>query len=317
MALFNCPECGALISDKAAACPKCGVTINPNPIAINIPVRRTPTISDRTAVGIIATMATVMFSLCLIPWLRILPHDVLLSINLSYWGLAALGLAFAAIGFAFTKQWIASTAAVVTGMCAAAAACFNFKSSFIIDEQAAEISDYKILYAFMAAFMIAGAIAAVVGAIKFAERHIPDRCERKAESSWTQLSGITLCALLAISYYTVWRHTAVTYYEPTAITGHDYILSHVTSTCVWVAMFGICTRRWIATAITAAINLFYGIYTLTTEGFAGTYNSSYHSPETIESTTSAGGIYVMIIVAGLLLVVSIIADRQNAQAAEA
>ncbi len=317
MALFNCPECGALISDKAAACPKCGVTINPVPTAINIPVRRTPAISDRTAVGIIATMAAVMYGLRSISWLRVAPNDELIGIWLSYWGIAAVGLVFATIGFAFAKQWIASITAVVMGMCAAAAACFNLKDSLIIDEHAAEIPDYKILYAFMAAFMIAGAIAAVVGAIKFAERHIPDRYERKAESSWTQLTGITLCALLSISYYTVWRYTAMTYYEPTPITGHDYILSNVATTCVWIAMFGICTRRWIATTITAAINLLYGIYILTTEGFSGTYSSSYYSPEAIESTTSAVGIYVMIIVAGLLLVLSIIANRQNAQAAEA
>lgn len=29
MALINCPECGREVSDKAASCPNCGVTINP------------------------------------------------------------------------------------------------------------------------------------------------------------------------------------------------------------------------------------------------------------------------------------------------
>ena len=29
MSLFSCPECGAMISDKAAACPHCGYTVTP------------------------------------------------------------------------------------------------------------------------------------------------------------------------------------------------------------------------------------------------------------------------------------------------
>ena len=31
MALINCPECGRQVSDKAAVCPHCGVTIAAKP----------------------------------------------------------------------------------------------------------------------------------------------------------------------------------------------------------------------------------------------------------------------------------------------
>lgn len=319
MALFNCPECGAQISDKAAACPKCGVTINSAPAAINLPARRTPTISDRTALGIMAAMAAVMYGLCAIPWFILLNgHNQGTYIWMSYWGIAAIGLSFATIGFAFTKQWLAAAAAVVTGMGAAAATCFDFKDSIIITSApTAEMPDYKILYAVLVVFILTGTIAAAVGAIKFAERHIPDRRERKTEFSWTQFAGITLCALLSISYYTVWSNITI-YDNPTPMTGQSYILSNITTICLWVAMFGICTRRWIATAILAAINMLYGIYTLTTDGFSGTYHSSFYDDREGICTTFAGGIYVMIIFAALLLALSVIADkRQNAQTAEA
>lgn len=315
MALFNCPECGAQISDKAAACPKCGVTINRTPTVINPPARRTPAISDRTAVGIIAAMAAVMYGLSQLPWLILLDvHRQPIYISQSYWGIAAIGLSFAAIGFAFTKQWFAAIAAAVTGMGAAVAACFGFKDSIIFDAPSTEMPDYKILYVFMVIFLLAATIATIVGATKIADRHIPDRRERKTESSLIHLAGITLCALLATTYYTVWSNITM-YDNPTPHTGNYYILSGMTTTCIWIAIFGVCAKRWIATAITAAINMLYGIYTLTTDGLSGTYYGLGRDYE-IESTTFAGGIYAMILVAGLLLALSIIADRrQNAQAA--
>lgn len=316
MALFNCPECGAQISDKAAACPKCGVTINPAPVAINAPLRRTPRISDRTAVGIIAAMAAVMYGLSNIPWIILLgDHRQYVYIGMSYWGIAAAGLSFAAIGFAFTKQWLASVATVVAGMGAAAAACFDFKNSIIIDAPTTDMPDYKMLYAFMVAFLITATIAAVAGAIKFAYQHIPDRNETTANCSWTRFSGIVLCTMLIISYYTTWSNITI-YGDTIPIRGNEYILSNATTICIWIAMFGVCTGRWIATAIIAAINMLYGIYTLTTDGFSGTYRGFYDYD--YEETTFAGGIYFMIFIAALLLVLSIIAERQQrAQEAKA
>lgn len=35
MALINCPECGHQVSDKAATCPNCGVTLNQN-VVVNV-----------------------------------------------------------------------------------------------------------------------------------------------------------------------------------------------------------------------------------------------------------------------------------------
>lgn len=315
MALFNCPECGAQISDKAAACPKCGVTINPAPAVTNAPLRRTPRISDRTAIGIIAAMAAVMYGLTMIPWFITLDDfQHYINITASYWGIAATGLSLAATGFAFTKQWLVSTATTVAGMGAATAACFDFTSSIIIDAPATDIPDHKIIYAYMTIFLIAGAIATVIGAIKSADRH-PDESEASASGSWTQLAGIAMCAILLASYYTTWSKFTINE-TSLPIMGQEYILSNPTTICIWIAIFGISTGRWIATAIAAGINMIYGIYTLTTDGFSGTYRGFYDYD--YEETTFAGGIYFMIFIAALLLVLSIIAERrQREQAAKA
>ena len=86
MALINCPECDSIISDKAPACSKCGVTINP---AAQQPATqpRMPAISARTAVGITVAVIALMYGLINTPWLVLLgDYPQYMRINMSYYG---------------------------------------------------------------------------------------------------------------------------------------------------------------------------------------------------------------------------------------
>ena len=133
MALINCPECGSIISDKAPACSKCGVTINP---AAQQPATqpRMPAISARTAVGITVAVIALMYGLINTPWLVLLgDYPQHMQINMSYYGIAAAAATFAAAGFALTKQRLATLLSIVAAMGASVAACFAFKNNIVFD----------------------------------------------------------------------------------------------------------------------------------------------------------------------------------------
>lgn len=314
MSLINCPECGSIISDKAPACPKCGVTINP---AAQQPATqpRMPAISDRTAVGITVAVIALMYGLINTPWLILLgDYPQYMQINMSYYGIAAAAATFAAAGFALTEQRLATLLSIVAAMGAAVTACFAFKNNIVFDTPTGDMPDYKILYAPMTAYVLSGIVVAAICAIGLAGRKIPDRPESAATTSWLAVAGIALCALLVGSYSTVWCEVT-TYGSATPMTGTSYILSSVVVGAMWVALFGVCIGRWLITGILAAANLLYGIYILTTDGLSGTYQALYR--DSIASETVFSGVFTTIVLAALLLTLSIVAGKRRNAAAEA
>ncbi|GFI53545.1 hypothetical protein IMSAGC022_00132 [Alistipes sp.] len=314
MALINCPECDSIISDKAPACSKCGVTINP---AAQQPATqpRMPAISARTAVGITVAVIALMYGLINTPWLVLLgDYPQYMRINMSYYGIAAAAATFAAAGFALTKQRLATLLSIVAAMGASVAACFAFKNNIVFDAPTGDMPDYKILYAPLTVYLLSGIAVAAICAIGLADRNIPDRSEPAATTSWLSVAGIALCALLVESYSTVWCEVTM-HGSATPLTGTSYILSSVAVGAMWVAMFGVCIERWLITGILAAANMLYGIYTLATDGLSGTYQALYS--DSIASETVFSGVFTTIVLAALLLTLSLVAGRCRSAAVKA
>lgn len=307
MALFNCPECGAQISDKAAACPKCGVTINHAPAAVNAPLHRTPRISDRTAVGIIAAMAIIMSATIYNPWLIFDSRSI--QITILNWGIAANGAVIAAIGLAFTKQWLATLTAIITSIATAAAACFSTFSD-IKKIPIDDMPEYKSQALSIVIFLLPAVIAAIVSAIKLANSN---RQEQAARTSWISLACIVLGIGLMVINNTKWCEYSTDtyqnhlYYE---MSSDNYPLLNAAP--MMFIILGACFKQWIVTAILAAIRVLVSIYILTTDGYSLTYGALlYQEERVIENTSFSDSIYAAIIIAALLFALSVIAERRQ------
>lgn len=310
MALFNCPECGAQISDKAAACPKCGVTINPTPAVANASLRRTPRISDRTAVGIIAAMAIIMSATIYNPWLIFDSRSI--QITISNWGIAANGAVIAAIGLAFTKQWLATLTAIVTSIATAAAACFSTFSE-IKKIPIDDMPEYKSQALSIVIFLLPAVIVAIFSAIKLANS---SRQEQTARTSWISLACIILGIVLMVINHTGW--CSYTDNGGYTISGDDYFLLNAAP--MMFIILGACFKQWIVTAILAAIRVLVSIciLILNTDGHSLTWYSFYHTETEIETVSFSGKIYAAIIISALLFALSVIAERrQRVQEAKA
>jgi hypothetical protein len=98
MALINCPECSKEVSDKAPACPNCGVVLNASSTETNVPVAQTTFPStqniQKTSGIAIASLVTALLCIPLVSIVlgHIARRDIKRDPNLTGAGIAKAGL---------------------------------------------------------------------------------------------------------------------------------------------------------------------------------------------------------------------------------